>query len=241
MPFRPVTYVSSFPTLPPRPSSFRLPDLAKRGKGCLPQAVYSFFLGEVWSLKNISRDHQCFFSDGTIFISGAFFFFFRLFLRERQNYRERRGREILTCWFTCQMSAMAGIGLVKSQEQLPISHMDAGARGLEPSSITFPGHKQGAGSKAEQPGLELGPMGDAGAAVRGSACYFTMPALWFLYWVRAFSFIDESSLCIEKKKGNLCFSHINMCTYLKRYRHIRQTCSPTTKCFGVPWPFDHVA
>lgn len=55
--------------------------------------------------------------------------------------------------------------------------MDVWAKGLEPSSVVFLGHKQGAGQKMGQPGHVLAPILDAGVTGRtGLAKYTTVPA-----------------------------------------------------------------
>lgn len=70
------------------------------------------------------------------------------------------GRSV--CWFTLQMVAAIRAGLIQSgsQQLLLGLHAGTGTHGLEPSSIAFPGHKQGARSEVEPLGLKLAHIWD---------------------------------------------------------------------------------
>lgn len=68
-------------------------------------------------------------------------------------YREERQKERSSIyWVTPQIASITRAKLTRSQELLEVSHMCAGSQILVPSSVAFPGPKQGAGSEVRKPG-----------------------------------------------------------------------------------------
>lgn len=70
----------------------------------------------------------------------------------------------------------------KSTSFFQVSHVDSGAQRFGPSSVTLPGHQQGAGWEVEQPRIELVPIWATRAAGSGLACYHwisTCSRFWY--------------------------------------------------------------